>query len=286
MALSEAPQSGELSECTLVVGVVTYNTAPDELSHLGRSLEGAVTELAAAEPASRVGVLSVDTGEACEWSLRLPHHTLPAQGNLGFGRSMNRLLAEAFASPATRWFLCLNPDVVLHRRALLELVQAAQGSSGTLIEGRQFPEEHPKAYDPATYATSWASGACLLIPRAVYESVGGFDEDFFLYAEDVDYSWRARMLGFGVRIAPKALVGHQVLGRRPNPETAHLPLLGGRLLAHKWGHPDFVRQVGQALRQQGVDPLPELPPLPDDLARRRRLDTDFAHALTFARPRW
>lgn len=41
----------------------------------------------------------------------------------------------------------------------------------------------------------WLDGAALLVRRDVYESLGGFDEDYFLYWEDVDFTHRARSLG-------------------------------------------------------------------------------------------
>ncbi len=94
------------------------------------------------------------------------------------------------------WFLCVNPDGMLHRDLLVEMLQCAERYPDSLIEARQFPEEHPKPYDPETGLTTWASGACMLIPRRVYETIGGFDENIFMYMEDVDLSWRARGAGF------------------------------------------------------------------------------------------
>ena len=53
------------------------------------------------------------------------------------------------------------------------------------------------------------SGACLAIPRRVWEGVGGFPERFFLYHEDVDLSLRLRLAGGVLGIEPSAVVDHE-----------------------------------------------------------------------------
>jgi N-acetylglucosaminyl-diphospho-decaprenol L-rhamnosyltransferase len=54
-----------------------------------------------------------------------------------------------------------------------------------------------------------ACGCALLMPRAVFEELGGFDEDFFLSNEDVDLSYRARLRGYRVRYVADAVVLHR-----------------------------------------------------------------------------
>jgi GT2 family glycosyltransferase len=54
------------------------------------------------------------------------------------------------------------------------------------------------------------------MPKAVFDELGGFDEDFFASHEDVDLSYRARLLGYRVRYVPTAVVRHHgsaTLGR-------------------------------------------------------------------------
>jgi N-acetylglucosaminyl-diphospho-decaprenol L-rhamnosyltransferase len=54
----------------------------------------------------------------------------------------------------------------------------------------------------------WVSGSCFLIRRTAWEQLGGFDEAYFMYAEDVDLCWRARRLGWRVGYEPAAVVAH------------------------------------------------------------------------------
>lgn len=54
----------------------------------------------------------------------------------------------------------------------------------------------------------WITGACMLIPREAWDAVGGFDEAYFFYFEDVDLCRRLRRAGYEIRYAPDAVVVH------------------------------------------------------------------------------
>jgi len=56
----------------------------------------------------------------------------------------------------------------------------------------------------------WASGALLLVRRRTFEQLGGFDERFFMFMEDVDLCWRAQVAGWTVGIEPAAEAVHVV----------------------------------------------------------------------------
>lgn len=58
--------------------------------------------------------------------------------------------------------------------------------------------------------TDWVSGACLLHRRSVLEKLGGLDEQFFMYCEDVDFCLRTRRAGWSVRYHPGARVLHRI----------------------------------------------------------------------------
>lgn len=63
------------------------------------------------------------------------------------------------------------------------------------------------------YATmDFASGCCVLIPSAVLQKVGLFDDSYFLYWEDVDLSVRIRQAGYQLYFEPKAVIWHKNAG--------------------------------------------------------------------------
>jgi GT2 family glycosyltransferase len=127
--------------------------------------------------------------------------------NVGFGRGHN---ANA-ALGSGEFLLALNPDCILEPGALRLLLETAVADDARAVawEMRQIPYEHPKAYDPVTLESPWASGAATLFRRAAYEAVGGYDPEIFLYGEDVDLSWRLRARGGIVRYVPQAAVVHR-----------------------------------------------------------------------------
>ena len=61
-----------------------------------------------------------------------------------------------------------------------------------------------------TVVVDWVSGACMLVRRSAFESVGGFDEQYFLYWEDADLCRRLRARGYHVRYVPRATAVHSV----------------------------------------------------------------------------
>lgn len=69
----------------------------------------------------------------------------------------------------------------------------------------------------------WVTGACLLIRRDVLEAVGGLDERFFMYTEDVDLCAQVRRLGYTVQFEPSVTVRHlRGQSAATNPHTERL----------------------------------------------------------------
>jgi N-acetylglucosaminyl-diphospho-decaprenol L-rhamnosyltransferase len=66
-------------------------------------------------------------------------------------------------------------------------------------------------WDRTTERTvDWVSGSCMLIPRAAFDAVGGFDEAFPLYAEELDLATRLRSAGWSVLFTPEVEVLHEI----------------------------------------------------------------------------
>lgn len=126
--------------------------------------------------------------------------------NEGFAKAHNRALTHA----AAPYVFVLNPDTELYPDCLERLLKVAAAGDDQVAawEARQLPYEHPKHYDPVTMAPSWCSAAAMLIRREAFEEVGGFDDRFFLYCEDVDFSWRLVSKGWKLRYVPAARVRH------------------------------------------------------------------------------
>ncbi len=146
-----------------------------------------------------------------------------ATTNLGFGRGHNANAARGHAP----WLLVINQDCIVEPGALERLVAIAAGDDARVAawEMRQIPYEHPKAYDPATLDSPWASGAATLFRREAYEAVGGFDDAIFMYGEDVDLSWRLRARGWRITYQPACAVVHHTY--KEAAEVKPLQVFGG-----------------------------------------------------------
>lgn len=129
------------------------------------------------------------------------------QPNLGFGAGHHRAIATGHSD----YCLVTNLDLEFPSHAILNVVNAALCDKHQKVaswEMRQIPYEHPKYYDPVTLETNWSSHACILISRSAYQTVGGYDDRIFMYAEDVEMSFRFRSNGFALKYVPQAPVRH------------------------------------------------------------------------------
>jgi GT2 family glycosyltransferase len=155
--------------------------------------------------------------------------------NLGFGKGNNL----GFKQGHSDHVLFLNIDTEVYANTFTEIennIKASDRSTG-VWELRQFPYEHPKIYNPVTLTTSWVSGAAFVVRRDVFEQVGGFDTNIFMYAEDVDLSWRIRVNGYNLKYIPKAIVNHYAYASagEVKPNQYYNSLINNILLRYKFG---------------------------------------------------
>lgn len=270
----------------LCVGVVLYENGTEELLRLLASL-GLSREVQGA-PSFVTRWWDNSPTDALAATLRAqdPRGRYEGgQGNLGFGAAHNRMMAAAFADPAIDAYVCVNPDAVLHPHCLRELAGEAAAREDTgLVEARQFPDEHPKPYDPATHETAWCSGCVLLVTRRLFAELGGFDERFFMYCEDVDLSWRARAAGLSIRVAPAALAHHYTVAREHSPRREQSVRRSAAQLGAKYGHAGFAREMLAQYTALGGPPIPP-PPMERPAGALVRV-ADFTHLFEFSEVRW
>ena len=194
-------------EPTIDILLVTYNAR--------RWLDGFLAGLAGSDyPHAKIRLIAVDNrskddGIAYlqERAKTLPFRveTIVNETNLGFAGGYE----VAFANASADFWFVINQDTELVDTALTRLIEVLQADPKIgIAEARQAPREHPKYYDPFTRETSWCSGACMMVRREAAQQVGGFDPAFYMYAEDVDLSWRMWRHGWKCAYVPEAVVRH------------------------------------------------------------------------------
>jgi GT2 family glycosyltransferase len=222
--------------------VVTYNAAPWIERSLD-SLRGTGAEVIVVDNASTDGTPELVRA-------KFPEARLIQEENRGFGAGNNAGMRVA----SGRYFLLLNPDAWLTDGALEKLVAFADEHPDAAVVGpRLLNPDGSLQRSVRGYPTPWRIateyfflrklaprsralnalfgeqfdhesvreaeylfGACLLVRREAVDSVGGFDEDFFLMSEEVDWCYRFRKAGWKVLFYPGAKVFH-VVGASLNP---------------------------------------------------------------------
>ncbi|WP_196250674.1 glycosyltransferase [Cellulomonas sp. JZ18] len=153
---------------------------------------------------------------------------LVPSANDGFGAGCNRGVAAARAAGCDV-VLLLNPDAAVtseDARTLLEHVRRHPGDVvspvvvlptgresfvGAVVDVPAGRTRRPRPGDAATLRP-WLSGACLALHVDTYTALGGFDERYFMYWEDVDLSWRAVGRGARLVVRDDVRVVHEVGG--------------------------------------------------------------------------
>ena len=213
---------------TVAIQVVNYRTR----RYLERCVETVVADLEASQLRHEVNLLDNDSGEdLTDLAERYPGvRAFNAPANLGFGGGHN-LLAGKTEAP---YLLILNPDVEVIAAGTVErlLGLVVAGDRVTVAgpklvgpDGRAQPYDHGRlhgaraaialngghSYWRATdtrQEVAWVSGAAMMLERAAFAAVGGFDERLFLYKEDEDLCLRLREAGGRVVYEPAVTILH------------------------------------------------------------------------------
>tara|TARA_B100000029_G_scaffold310259_1_gene302803 strand:+ start:928 stop:3336 length:2409 start_codon:yes stop_codon:yes gene_type:complete len=149
---------------------------------------------------------------------------VPQDENLGYGGGCNK----GFLESKGKFVLFLNPDLTLNKNVLEVLYSEISqdkslGALSCLIENENEDKEDmggtlnpflttiPNWFkDPRK--TFYPSGAVFITKREAWESVEGMDADFFLYGEDVNFGWKLRLAGWGIKKTHLCKVYHEGQG--------------------------------------------------------------------------
>ncbi len=226
---------------SVAIMLVAYHSA-DEVAGLIASLDGA-----AAEHGIDVFVID-NSGDAAEVErlsgMAGVRALVPNERNLGYGGGMNAIAATL--PQEYDWLLVCNPDVRFLPGSLDALIATALRHPRAALFGprivgidgivypsaRAFPSirtgvghalfanvwpsnpwttrYHRRGNATADVDTEvdWLSGACLLVRPSAFREVGGFDDGYFMYFEDVDLGWRLSKLGWKAIYVPAARIVH------------------------------------------------------------------------------
>lgn len=228
----------------LAVVIVTWNVRDLVL----QALESLLSDLADSGLSSTVYVVdnaSTD-GTAQAVAEQFPQvHLIASAENLGFGKGNNLAIRQALTEGASVMYL-LNSDTITQRgatRTLYDVLQAdpqvglvgarlTYGDGGFQHSAFMFPGlrqlwteffptpgrwiegtfngRYPRRLYESTepFGVDFTLGATMMLKRTVVEQTGGFDEAFFMYAEEVDWAWRIRQAGWRALCVPSAHVIH------------------------------------------------------------------------------
>ena len=92
------------------------------------------------------------------------------------------------------------------------------GSSGGYIDYLVFPFTRGRIFNTIENDTGqyndkkqifWASGACFITKKNIFEKMDGFDERFFAHMEEIDYHWKCHLAGYDIYVEPQSIIYHK-----------------------------------------------------------------------------
>lgn len=168
----------------------------------------------------------------------------------GFNSGTSKGQNLMFKDCETDYFMAYNPDVIVCADYFIEMLKPFDRIENVgMVEAKQSPLEHPKEFDATTGIEPWGAMACVIIPTKVYSELGGLDEqNFFLYCDDVDFSWRVRLAGYKVVYQSRAFVyhskhvdnnGHVV----PTNAELYYSAEAFLFMCHKWSNQSLLKKL-------------------------------------------
>lgn len=208
--------------------IANYNTAPltkDCIESIFTHCRADDLEIIVVDNASRDNSV-----EILEQTFGSRIKVIKNQTNLGFATANNQAARQATGD----YLFFLNSDTLLTEDILPEIknIFAARPDIGiiapTLLTSNRefqagahgrFPSLRQILSNKLSFSsknktsgnliiTDWVSGAALFIRREVFEKIGGWDSNFFMYLEDADLCWRAKKINFSTVISQKTSVIH------------------------------------------------------------------------------
>lgn len=179
-------------------------------------------------------------------------HVILNQVNVGFAKGNNlgiRFALEKFA----KYVLVLNNDAYLEPNTLETLVSYAEKNqavgilspliftankkiwfAGGKIDWLRMRALHDNSRAlKVPYASDYLCGCSLFISQKLFQKIGLFDEKFFLYYEDADFSIRAKKAGFKIKIIPQARIIHDEQSESNKPQKTYWLVLSGIIFFRK-----------------------------------------------------
>jgi exopolysaccharide biosynthesis WecB/TagA/CpsF family protein len=246
-------------------------------------------------------------------------HAFRTGGNFGYSGGINRAMREAGTAGA---YLVLNPDLRVEAGSVFALRERMSVSGAGVVvpvlldnDGSVYPSlrREPSIagavgdalmgsrlagrpdwlaemdFDAESYVHAhrlhWATGAALLIRSDVAESVGEWDENYFLYSEETDYLHRVREAGASVWFEPLARMRHSRGGSGTSPSLDALMAINRIKYVRKYHSAGYARRFRAAVVLAALlrSPQPHGRELLATVCRERRWER-LPHAAFYPAP--
>jgi GT2 family glycosyltransferase len=235
-----------MTELDIAVVIVTYRCAALTIESLRsvaleRSVPGFHIRAVVVDNASGDAPSIAEAIELNGWRSWVTLVTAPRNGGFAYGNNLG--IARAYEDRAPSYIYLLNPDAQVRPGAIGTLARFLESHPKVGIAGSSFENldgsDWPIAFHFPTLMSEmlqgmdlgplmrlfkrsmvaqqmtktpqpidWICGASMLIRPAVLESIGGMDENYFLYFEETDFCYRAKKAGFATWYVPASRVMH------------------------------------------------------------------------------